>query len=70
VGRAEVRTVAAEDGDPLTPLIVDRFRHHVGDVVLATTGHADVRRGGAGVLTTSTWQVLAVSPWAPKAVVA
>jgi hypothetical protein len=45
---AEVGAVAVEDVDPLATGVVDGLGDEVGDVAVAATGHADVRRGGAG----------------------
>lgn len=46
----EVGPVAAEDLDPLAASVFDGLRGEVGDVVVTTAGHPDVRRGGAGRL--------------------
>lgn len=50
VGRAEVGTVAAENGNPLVAGVLDRLGDQVGDVALAPASHADVGRRGSGVL--------------------
>jgi hypothetical protein len=69
VRRTEVGPVAPEYLDPLRAGVLDRLGDEVGDVVLATPGHPDVRRGGTGVLADEDVGGGDVEPCAPYAVV-
>ncbi len=51
VAGAEVGPVAAEDGDPLRPGLGHVGRDEVRGVGQPSAGHADVGRGGAGLVT-------------------
>lgn len=65
VGRAEVGSVAAEVVDPLLPGILHRLGDQVRDIAIAAAGHADVRRGCAGLVADQHVPHGDVELWAP-----